>query len=130
MTTVDRPVRRAGAAHPEEWWSILAALAAAGGTAAFLWKVPDFEPSSTLAWLIPGWIALAYLFIQLVCLLVSATQIRALARISHRIECIEAANQRKSLCRSNLSPTHGAPRCRQSVAQISLNLHPWKDAKW
>ena len=78
MTTVDRPVRRAGAAHPEEWWSILAALAAAGGTAAFLWKVPDFEPSSTLAWLIPGWIALAYLFIQLVCLLVSATQIRAL----------------------------------------------------
>jgi hypothetical protein len=52
-----------------------------------------------------------------------------LARISHRIECIGAANQRKSLCRSNLSPTHGAPRCRQSVAQISLNLHPWKDAK-
>ena len=44
MTTVDPPVRRAGAAHPEEWWSILAALAAAGGTAAFLWKVPDFEP--------------------------------------------------------------------------------------
>jgi hypothetical protein len=52
-----------------------------------------------------------------------------LARISHRIECIGAANQRKSLCCNNLSPTHGAPRCRQSVAQISLNLHPWKDAK-
>src|SRR6516165_12469419 len=52
-----------------------------------------------------------------------------LARISHRIECIGAANQRKSLCRNNSSPTHGAPRCRQSVAQISLNLHPWKDAK-
>jgi hypothetical protein len=45
MTTVDRPVRRAGAAHPEEWWNILAALAAAGGTAAFLWEVPDFEPA-------------------------------------------------------------------------------------
>jgi NADPH:quinone reductase-like Zn-dependent oxidoreductase len=55
--------------------------------------------------------------------------IKALARISHRIECIGAANQRKSLCSNNLSPTHGAPRCRQSVAQISLNLHPWKDAK-
>src|SRR5262249_29537279 len=38
-----------------------------------------------------------------------------LARISHRIECIGAANQRKSLCCKNLSPTHGAPRCRQSV---------------
>ena len=50
MTTVDRPVRRAGAAQPEEWWSILAALAAAGGAAAFLWEVPHFEPSSTLAW--------------------------------------------------------------------------------
>ena len=53
-----------------------------------------------------------------------------LARISHRIECIGAANQRKSLCSNNLSPTHGAPRCRQTVAQISLNLHPWKAAKW
>jgi hypothetical protein len=36
MTTVDLPARRAGAAHPEEWWSILAALAAAGGTASVL----------------------------------------------------------------------------------------------
>src|SRR5215471_6491932 len=54
----------------------------------------------------------------------------ALARISHRIECIGAANQRKSLCRNNLSPTHGAPRCRQTVPRISSNLHPSKDAKW
>jgi class 3 adenylate cyclase len=47
-----------------------------------------------------------------------------LTRISHRIECIGAANQRKSLCRNNLSPTHGAPRCRQTVPRISSNLHP------
>jgi hypothetical protein len=45
MTTVDRPARRAGAAHPEEWWSILAVPAAAVGAAAFLWEVPDFEPA-------------------------------------------------------------------------------------
>jgi hypothetical protein len=62
-------------------------------------------------------------------LLEVAAETAVLARISHRIECIGAANQRKSLCSNNLSPTHGAPRCRQSVAQISLNLHPWKDAK-
>jgi putative DNA primase/helicase len=55
---------------------------------------------------------------------------QALARISHRIECIGAANQRKSLCCNNLSPTHGAPRCRQTVPRISSNLHPSKDAKW
>ena len=78
MTTVDRSVRRSRAAHPEEWWSILAALVAAAGTTAFLWQDPAFQPSSNLAWLIPGWLALAYLFVQMACLLVSATQIRAL----------------------------------------------------
>jgi hypothetical protein len=78
MTTADQSVRRTRRAHPEEWWSILAALAAAGATTAFLWRAPDFEPSSNLAWLIPGWVALAYIFIQMACLLVSATQIRAI----------------------------------------------------
>src|SRR5215469_12708202 len=78
MTTADRSAKRARAAHPEEWWSILTALAAAAATTAFLWQVPDFEPSNNLAWLIPGWVALAYIFIQIACLLVSATQIRAI----------------------------------------------------
>jgi hypothetical protein len=78
MTTANQSVRRTRAAHAEEWWSILTALAGTGATTAFLWQAPDFQPSNDLAWLIPGWVALAYLFIQMACLLVSATQIRAL----------------------------------------------------
>jgi uncharacterized membrane protein len=62
----------------EEWWSILAALVGAVATTFFLWQVPDFQPSSDLAWVIPGWLALAYILMQMSCLLVSATQIRAL----------------------------------------------------
>jgi hypothetical protein len=88
MTTVDRSARRTRAAHVEEWWSILAALAAAGATTAFLWQAPDFEPSSNLAWLVPGWAALAYLFIQMACLLVSATQIRSLGVVDSIVAII------------------------------------------
>src|SRR5215468_4060327 len=78
------------------------------------------------------WESLHYLILELPPLRPSdsSSDSVVLARISHRIECIEAANQRKSLCRNNLSPTHGAPRCRQSVPRISSNLHPSKDAKW
>jgi hypothetical protein len=36
----------------EEWWSILAALVGAGATTFFLWQVPDFRPSSDLAWVV------------------------------------------------------------------------------
>jgi putative transposase len=53
-----------------------------------------------------------------------------LARISHTTECIGVANQRKPLCRNNSSPTRGAPRCRQSVAEISLDLNLLKAARW
>jgi hypothetical protein len=81
MTTIDRPVRTVRAAHAEEWWSILGALAVAAGITLFLWREPDFEPASGLAWVIPGWIALAYVFVQMACLLVSAAQIRALGVI-------------------------------------------------
>jgi len=88
MTTVDPSLRRARTAHTEEWWSILAALLAASATTAFLWKAPDFEPSNNLAWLVPGWVALAYLFIQMACLLVSATQIRSLAVVDSIVSII------------------------------------------
>src|SRR5258706_3848859 len=53
-----------------------------------------------------------------------------LARISHRIECIGAANQRKVLCHNHFSPNRGAPRCRQSVFRICLDLNRLKDAMW
>jgi hypothetical protein len=78
MTSAERPARKARAAHVEEWWSILAALVGAGATTLFLWQVPDFRPSGDLTWVVPGWLALAYVLLQIACLLVSAAQIRAL----------------------------------------------------
>jgi Protein of unknown function (DUF3102) len=54
----------------------------------------------------------------------------SLARISHTTECIGVANQRKPLCRNNSSSIRGAPRCRQSVARISLDLNLLKAARW
>ena len=74
-------VARARMAHPEEWFSILMAVGAPIGSVAFFWIAPDFSPASQIAWAIPGWIAGAYLFVQILCLLVSATQIRALGVI-------------------------------------------------
>jgi hypothetical protein len=71
-------VARAQIAHSEEWFSIFMALAAAIGPAAYLWMAPEFSPTSYIAWAVPGWIAGAYLFVQMLFLLVSATQIRAL----------------------------------------------------
>ena len=54
---------------------------------------------------------------------------QGLARISHTTECIGVANQRKPLCRNNSSSIRGAPRCRQSVARISLDLNLLKAAR-
>jgi hypothetical protein len=53
-----------------------------------------------------------------------------LAWISHTTECIGAANQRKPLCRNELSMICGAPRCRQSVARTFLDLNLLKAARW
>jgi hypothetical protein len=68
---------RATVAHPEEWISILMALGAAAACL-FFWLAPTFSPDSRIAWAIPGWIAGTYLFTQIIVLLISATQIRAL----------------------------------------------------
>jgi exodeoxyribonuclease V alpha subunit len=57
-------------------------------------------------------------------------ELDALTAISHTTECIGAANQRKPLCRNNSSSIRGAPRCRQSVARISLDLNLLKAARW
>ena len=75
MTSVEQPVKRT---HMEECWSIIAALAGAVATTFFLWNEPGFQPLSDLAWIVPGWFALAYVLIQMACLLTSATQVRAL----------------------------------------------------
>jgi hypothetical protein len=65
-------------AHPEETFSILMALGGAACAIAFFWLDPTFEPQSHIAWAIPGWLAGTYLLLQILFLLVSATQIRAL----------------------------------------------------
>ena len=45
-----------------------------------------------------------------------------LARISQTMGCIEAANQRNLLCIQHVSWIRGAPRCKQSVSRICLDL--------
>jgi hypothetical protein len=75
MATADSTQRTA---HPEEWFSILMALGGAAATIAFFALAPGFQPIRPYVWAIPGWMAGAYLFAQIVFLLVSATQIRTL----------------------------------------------------
>ena len=67
-----------GRTHSEEQLSILLALGGTAGSVAFFWLVPSFEPANGIVWTVPDWLAGAYLVLQIVCLLVSATQIRAL----------------------------------------------------
>jgi len=69
---------RARVAHPEEYLSILMALGGTFCSLAFFWLAPSFQPDSHIAWALAGWIAVAYLFLQILLLLVSATQVRAL----------------------------------------------------
>jgi hypothetical protein len=78
MVAVDSRQRAARTAHPEEWVSILMALGGTVGSLFFFWRAPAFSPESYIAWTLPGWIAGAYLFTQILFLLVSATQIRVL----------------------------------------------------
>lgn len=77
MPALSQP-RHANVAHPEEWLSILISLGGTFIATAFIWWAPGFDPASGPAWTIPVWLALAYLLVQLVFLLISATQIRAL----------------------------------------------------
>ncbi len=72
------PVARRRTTNPEEWLSMLFAVGATAGASAFFWAEPGFSPQEGLVWAIPGWVAFAYLFFQMLFLLVSATQIRAL----------------------------------------------------
>jgi hypothetical protein len=83
---VTRP--HASTAHPEEWLSILIALVATAGCSLFFWYDPRFAPQSHFAWALPGWIALGYLFVQILFLLVSATQIRVLGVLDSIISIV------------------------------------------
>jgi hypothetical protein len=57
---------------------MLMSLGATVLTMAFLWLAPNYQPTSGVVWSIPGWIGFIYLFVQMMLLLVSATQIRVL----------------------------------------------------
>lgn len=84
MTLVQGLTRRSPTrmAHTEEWFSILLCLAGTAFAVFVIWTAPGYEPAGRpVAWTIPVWLAFAYVLIQLVFLLVSATQIRALGVI-------------------------------------------------
>src|SRR5215813_6233446 len=51
-----------------------------------------------------------------------------LVRMSHTTKRIGAPNQRKWLCGNDFRAIRGAPRCRQSVAQICSDLQSLKAA--
>ncbi len=53
------------------------ALAASIVASYYFWTAPGYSPEAGLIWAVPGWLAWIYLFFQLLFLLVSATQIRA-----------------------------------------------------
>jgi len=78
VTSKGSEATQARVAHPEEHLSIFMALGATIGSIAYFWLLPTLQPDSHIAWAVPGWMAGAYLFLQILFLLVSATQIRVL----------------------------------------------------
>lgn len=84
MTLVDqlsRP-RTAHVAHTEEWFSILLSVLGTAVATIVLWQAPSYEPATGgVIWAVPVWCAFLYVLIQIVFLLVSATQIRVLGLI-------------------------------------------------
>jgi hypothetical protein len=84
MTLVDRLSRpqTAPVAHTEEWFSILLCVIATAVAVGVLWEAPGYEPASGgVIWAVPVWCAFLYVLVQIVFLLVSATQIRVLGLI-------------------------------------------------
>ena len=90
MTHTERLTQagHAKTAHTEEWLSILICLIGTAAATWFIWAAPVYEPESGPAWTIPVWLALTYLLVQLVCLLVSATQIRALGVLNSIVSIV------------------------------------------
>ena len=58
-----------------------------------------------------------------------APPVSHLARISHRESASGHRISHKSLCRNDFQLIRRGPRCRQSVAEISPDLHPLKDVR-
>ena len=79
QSTSRRPAR---IAHTEEWFSILICVIGTALATAVIWTAPSFQPeASGPLWTVPVWLAFIYVLVQMVFLLVSATQIRVLGLV-------------------------------------------------
>lgn len=81
MTPFERMRPPRHAVHGEEWMSILLCLVGTAGAVLFIWTEPGFIPASGPTWALPVWLAFLYVLVQIVLLLVSATQIRVLGLV-------------------------------------------------
>jgi len=83
MTFVDklRPPSGGRAVHGEEWASILLCLGGTLVAVLFISLDPGMTPVAGPVWALPVWMAFLYVLVQIVFLLVSATQIRVLGVI-------------------------------------------------
>lgn len=71
--------------HPAELFSIIMAAAATIGVPLFLWIAGSWNPDNKIYWTIPLWIGLFYLIIQMIILLLSATQVRELGVVNSAV---------------------------------------------
>ena len=87
MTLVDRlsTTQPARVAHTEEWFSILLCVLGTAVGIGMIWSAPGFEPASGPGWTAPVWLAFFYVLVQIMFLLVSATQIRALGLVDSAV---------------------------------------------
>ncbi len=71
--------------HPAELFSIIMAAAATFLVPAFIWIAGTWNPENKIFWTIPLWIGLFYLIIQMIILLLSATQVRELGVVDSAV---------------------------------------------
>ena len=91
MTLAEGLARRQAArtAHTEEWFSILICLIGTAFAVFVIWTAPGYEPATSgPIWTLPVWLAFLYVLVQIVFLLVSATQIRVLGVVDSVIAVV------------------------------------------
>ncbi|MFT4078928.1 hypothetical protein [Rhodomicrobium lacus] len=110
--------RRRASTNPEEWFSILLALFATIGGAFFIGSYPDYTPGETggVAWAVPVWIGFFYLIIQMMFLLFSASQIRALGVLDSVLAIAPVVAGVVILVQTIISPTF-----KEQISAYQLN---------
>lgn len=78
--------------HPEEWLSIILSFVITAVATIFIWQFPDYLPNTApkggMEWTIPVWIGFFYVIVQIICLLISASQVRALGVIDSVVSIV------------------------------------------